>query len=100
MYGEYPNGGTMEMKCCNVDFLEDEFRSIGEIKKDVELYESWQDIRPSLGEGHDLNSHQAIEDGTPCLSDRIEGGIFAWETKVRPRSQILKESQPKNEVQL
>jgi len=39
MYGEHPNGGMTEIESRNVDFLEDEFPSIGEIKKDLELYE-------------------------------------------------------------
>jgi len=39
MYGEHPNGGMIDIDSCNVDFLEDEFSTIGEIKKDVELFE-------------------------------------------------------------
>ena len=33
MYGEHPNGGMIEIESRNVDFLEDEFPRIGEIKK-------------------------------------------------------------------
>ena len=32
MYGEHPNGGMTEVDSRNVEFLEDEFPSIGEIK--------------------------------------------------------------------
>ena len=39
MYGEHPNGGMMEAKSRNVDFLKDEFLSISEIKQDMELCE-------------------------------------------------------------
>jgi len=39
-----------EIESRNVNFLEDEFPSIGEIKKDLELYE-------------DLNSHTVTENG-------------------------------------
>ena len=39
MYAEHPNGGMTEIESRNVDFLEDEFLSIGEIKKELELYE-------------------------------------------------------------
>jgi len=39
MYGEHPNGGLIEVDSCNVEFLEDEFSSIGEIKQDIALYE-------------------------------------------------------------
>jgi len=49
MFGEHPNGGMKEVNFRNVDFLEDEFPSIGEVKKDLPLYELQQDV--SLGEG-------------------------------------------------
>ena len=39
MYREHPHGGMTEIESRNVDFLEDEFPSIGEIKKDFKLYE-------------------------------------------------------------
>ena len=39
MYGEHLNGGMIEIESRNVDFLKNEFPSIGEIKKDLELYE-------------------------------------------------------------
>ena len=42
--GEHPNGGMIEINSCNVDFIEDEFPIIGEIKKDVKLFELQQDI--------------------------------------------------------
>ena len=51
MYGEHPNGGMIEIESRNVDFFEDAFLSIGEIKKDLELYELQQDLQPSLGDG-------------------------------------------------
>ena len=37
MYREHPNGGMTEIESRNVHFLEDEFPSIGEIKKDLEF---------------------------------------------------------------
>ena len=49
IYGEDPNGG-MRIESRNVNFLEDEFLSIGEIKKNLELYELQQDLQPSLGD--------------------------------------------------
>ena len=52
-----------EIESRNVNFLEDEFPSISEIKKDLEFYELQQDLQPSLGEGEDLNSPQVTEDG-------------------------------------
>ena len=53
MYGEQPNGDMTEIEFCNVDFLEDEYPSVGEIKKDLELYELQQDLQPYLDEGED-----------------------------------------------
>ena len=85
MYGKHPNGGITEIDSCNVDFLEDEFLSIGEIKKDLELYELQQDLQPSLSEGEDLNSRQVTEDGKP-----VQGN------EVRPHLPTLVENQPKN----
>ena len=65
MYGEHPNGGTTEIESRNVNFLEDEFPSVCDFKKDLELYELQQDLQPSLGEGEDLNSRQVTNDGEP-----------------------------------
>jgi len=59
----------MEIDFYNVDFLEDEFPSIGEIKKDLKLYELQQDLQPSLSK-EDLNSHQVTENGEPPLPKR------------------------------
>jgi len=42
MYGEDPNDDMREIESPNVDFFKDEFPSIGEIKKDLELYELQQ----------------------------------------------------------
>jgi len=44
MYGEHPNSGMTDIDSHNVDFLEDEFPTIGEVKKDIELFELHQDI--------------------------------------------------------
>ena len=44
MYGEYPNGGMTEIDSRNVDFFKDEFPTIGEVKKYVELFELQQNI--------------------------------------------------------
>jgi len=49
MYREHSNGGMTKIESRNVDFLEDVFPSIGEIKKDIELYELQQNLQPSLG---------------------------------------------------
>ena len=35
MYGEHPNSGMMKVDFENVDFLEDVFSSLGELKKDL-----------------------------------------------------------------
>jgi len=43
------------MDSCNAKFLEDGFRSVGEIKQDLVLYELQEDDPLSLGEGENLN---------------------------------------------
>ena len=62
MYGEHPNGGVTEVDSHNVEFLEDEFPSIGEIKQDKALYELPPNDQLSLSEGEDLNTHCVTED--------------------------------------
>ena len=42
-YGENPNSGTVKVDSRNVDFLEDKFLTISEIKKDLQLYQLQQD---------------------------------------------------------
>ena len=69
MYGEHPNDGMEEVDSRNVDFLEDEFPSIGEVKKDSQLYELQQDL--SLGEGEDLYTNCVIKDDHLFLANRI-----------------------------
>jgi len=44
MYKKHPNGGMTKIESCNVNFVEDEFLSIGEIKKDLEFYELQKDL--------------------------------------------------------
>jgi len=39
MFREHPNAGMMEIDPHNVEFLKDQFPSIGEIKNDLALYE-------------------------------------------------------------
>jgi len=67
MFGEHPDGGMTEVDSCNVDFLEDEFLSIGEIKKDLALYELPLDDQLSLGEGENRDTRPIIEDITPLI---------------------------------
>ena len=62
MYSEHPNDRMTEVDSRNVEFLEDEFPSIGEIKQAIALYELPLDDHLSLGEGEDLNTHRITED--------------------------------------
>lgn len=39
MFGEIPNEGTTEIEFQDVDFLENVFPSMGEMKKHVKVYE-------------------------------------------------------------
>jgi len=70
MFGEHPNGGLTKADSRDVEFLEDEFFSIGEIKQDTTLYELPPNDQLSLEEGADLNSHRVIEDSSLPLSER------------------------------
>lgn len=90
MYREHLNGGMTKIKSYNVDFLEDKFTSIAEIKKELDLYELEEDIQPSLGEGEELNSDKVIEDGATSLSNMDGGGLSPQENDVRPQSSILR----------
>ena len=45
MYEERPNGGMMETDSYNVEFFEDEFSIIGEIKTNLELYKRQQEVQ-------------------------------------------------------
>jgi len=98
MHGEHPNGGMTEIDSRNVDFLKNEFPTIGEFKKDVELFELQQNIQPSFGEGESLDSNQVTEDGMPPLSEGNEEDLPAQENEIHPRSPIHEESQPVSEV--
>lgn len=88
MYGEHPNGGMTEVDSRNVNFLEDEFPSIGEIKKDLELYELQQ---PSLGEGEDFDTLNVTRD-----SSISPNGINYEISLITPRDESL----PTNEDRL
>ncbi|KAL0294413.1 UNVERIFIED_CONTAM: hypothetical protein Sradi_6889400 [Sesamum radiatum] len=63
MYGEHPDKGMTEIGSRDVDFLEEDFLSISEVKRNLELY----DLRDPQGgasitvEGETLNSYPVIE---------------------------------------
>ena len=58
MFEEHLNGGIMEIDSRNIEFLDDEFPRVGEIKKDLKLYELQQNGLLSLGEGKNLNTYR------------------------------------------
>jgi len=72
MFGEYPNGGITEIDSRNVDFLKDEFPSIGEIKQVLQLYELQLDHEPSLGEGKNVLPQRVTKDMTHLLQRNAE----------------------------
>ena len=39
IYGDHPDGGLTEIESCDIVFLKDDYPSIGEVKRDLELYE-------------------------------------------------------------
>jgi len=84
-YREKRNGSMTEIKSYNVGFLENEFPSIGKIKKHLELYELQQDLQPFVSEGEDLNSSQVTEDVEP-----VQGN------ELCPHSPTSVKSQPEN----
>jgi len=96
MYGEHPNGGMTEVDSRNVDFLEDEFPSISEIKNDLASYELPLDDQLSLGE-EDFSTHRTTEDSRQDvpLSVNQEGQP---DTEVRPQIQLDNEVRPHSPI--
>ena len=89
MYGKHPNGGMTEIDSRNVDFLKNEFPTIGEVKKHVQLLELQQNTQPSFNEGENLDSNQVTEDGMPPISEGNGGDLPAQENEVSPQSPVL-----------
>ena len=77
MYGEHSNGGVIEIESHNVDFLKVEFPSIGEIKKDLQLYEVFLctpleiDEPTSFKEAFDSPNHKEWMDAMKDEMDSI-----------------------------
>jgi len=92
MYGEHLNGGMKEVDSKLVDFLEDEFPSIGEVKKDSPLYELRQEV--SLGEGEDLYTNRITEDDRLFPIDRDNGSVSTVPIEVELSAQ---DPQPESE---
>jgi len=97
MYGEHPNGMT-KIDSGNVDFLEDELLTIGEVKKDVKLFELQQNIQLSFSEGENLDSKQVTEDGIPLLSQGNGSDLLTQENEIHLQSPVHEESRPASEV--
>jgi len=76
IYGEHPNDNMMKIESCDVNFLENEFLSICEIKNHLELYEWQHELQPSLDEGENLYSHKVTFDGIPPTSDKNARGLY------------------------
>ena len=62
MYGKHPNGGMTEIKSRDIDFIENDFPSIGNANRDLDLYELEEDegALPSLSEGGGLVPYPII----------------------------------------
>ena len=39
LFGEHPDGGKTEVDSCDVDFIENDFPSIGVVNESLDLYE-------------------------------------------------------------
>ena len=92
MYGEQPDGSMKEVVPRNVDFLEDEFPSTGEVKKDSQLYKLQHDL--SLGEGEDLSTNCVTEDDRLFPVDKDSGSVPMVPTRGDLSAQDI---QPANE---
>jgi len=92
MYGEQPDGSMKEVVPRNVDFLEDEFPSTGEVKKDSQLYKLQHDL--SLGEGEDLYTNRITEDDLLFPVYRDSGSVPTVPIEVELSAQ---DTQAKNE---
>ena len=68
MYGEHQDGGMTEIESRDVDFIKNNFISIGNANRDLDLYEleDTEDNIPSLSEGGEIEiPHPVIaENGT------------------------------------
>ena len=91
MYGEHPNCGMTEVDSRNMEFLEDGFPSIGEIKSDLALDELPLDDQLSLSEGENFNTHRITKD-----SRRDEQLLLNQENQ--PDNEVRPQNQPDNEV--
>ena len=60
MLGEHPDRGMIEVVSKDMEFIEYEFSSIGEIRKDLELYELQEDSPTILSEGGELEPSQGV----------------------------------------
>ena len=63
---DLPNGGITKISCCDIRFLRVDFSNIIKIKKDLELYDSHQDVQLSLDDRQDLYTSYIIKDSTLC----------------------------------
>jgi len=93
-YREHPKSGMIKIDSCNVNFLKDEFPSMGEIKKDLEPYELQQDLQPSLDKGENLNACQVIKNGEPPLPKRNGRDLSTQGNEVCPQSPTPEENPP------
>lgn len=85
MYGEHPDGGMTEIESRDVNFLEEDFPTIGEVKGDLKLYEL-QDSEvgaPILGEGEASQPYPVI-DGDNESDPQYSGSVpLAQDSQTR-----------------
>ncbi|WRX12315.1 Integrase [Theobroma cacao] len=82
MYGEHLDGGLTEMESRDVDFLEDDFPTIGEVKENLELYEM-EEPQENVSQHEEMNveTHPIQETveasgSTPILVDVDEPSSY------------------------
>ena len=66
MFGEHPDGGKTEVDLCDVDFIENDFPSIGDVNESLDLYEleELSGVPLSSSEGGELVPKIARDSGS------------------------------------
>ncbi len=92
MYGEHPDGGMTEVLSRDVEFIENEFPSIGEIKKDLQLYELQEDSPIIIGEGGGSVPLQGVandsQESLPSGSAPMSGSALPESSPQGPSFQL------------
>jgi len=87
MYGEHPDGGMTEVESRDIDFLENDYPTTGDAKRDLDLYEleDAEDVQPISSEGGEEIPHPVIagdgESLQPSGSVPLDSGSVPLDTQ-------------------